>query len=149
MNQIGRHFWTLTPTEVTNSFRFYYYNYASYFLCITLVKLALLLFYLRIFPSTQVRRLLWSSIIFTMLYGIAYILAGIFVCSPIEYFWLGWDGAHQGHCINWNALGYSNAALGILMDVWMLAIPLAPLRKLSLNFRTKVSVGIMFSLGAM
>jgi hypothetical protein len=59
-----------------------------------------------------------------------------------------WDGEHQGTClINNNALGFANAGISILLDIWMLCLPLTQLLKLSLHWKKKVGVAMMFSVG--
>ncbi|EJT68200.1 hypothetical protein GGTG_14221 [Gaeumannomyces tritici R3-111a-1] len=36
----------------------------------------------------------------------------LFQCKPLEYFWMGWDGIHQGACINRKAVPLVHALLG-------------------------------------
>lgn len=118
-----------------------------YFLNLATLKLSLLLFYLRIFPSQKLRWLLWGTVVFDVLFGFSFVIASIVQCKPIDYFWLQWDGEHQGHCVNINALGWSNAAISIALDVWMLALPLSQLPTLRLHWKKKVAVALMFTVG--
>lgn len=82
----------------------------------------------------------------------------MFQCKPISYFWDQWDGLHSGTCpINTNSLGWANgkhtyldlesnryssniliAAISIVEDVWMLAIPLSQLHSLQLHWKKKI-----------
>ncbi|RSM10843.1 hypothetical protein CEP52_003302 [Fusarium oligoseptatum] len=124
-----RDIWTLTPTEITN-FGYYFHVMAIlYFAQVTLLKLSLLFFYLRIFPTVGVRRTLWAT------------------CQPISYFWKKWDGEHEGHCADLNAITWSNAAISIALDFWMLAVPLSQLKALNLDWKKKIGVGMMFCVG--
>ncbi|KAK3903065.1 hypothetical protein C8A05DRAFT_43640 [Staphylotrichum tortipilum] len=143
----GRDIWTLTPQQITNFLFYFYLQTISYFINVTLIKLCLLLFYLRIFPSEIVRRLLWGTLVFTVLYGITFFFLATFQCSPVRHFWLHWDGEHQGICLNLSAIGWANAAFSIALDFWMLAIPLSQLRTLTLHWKKKVGVGVMFFVG--
>lgn len=148
-NGIGRDVWTLTSEQITNFGRFFFVNEVIYFTAVALAKLALLFFYRRIFMGTGVRRLLELTIAFNLLYGIAFSTVSIFQCTPMNYFWLKWDGLHKGHCININAFSWSNAIISIALDLWMLAIPLWQLRTLTLTWKKKLGVGLMFAAGTL
>ncbi|KAL3961040.1 hypothetical protein ACCO45_006157 [Purpureocillium lilacinum] len=131
-NGIGRDAWTLTLQNITNFGRFFYIMEIIYFAEVSLLKLAMLFFYIRIFPGVGVRRLLWGTIAFVSVFGIIFVF---------------WDGIHQGHCLDINAIAWSNAAISIALDIWMLAIPLWQLRNLNLDWRKKVGVALMFGVG--
>ncbi|KAH7150284.1 hypothetical protein B0J13DRAFT_286399 [Dactylonectria estremocensis] len=147
-NGLGRDIWTLTYPEITKFGMYFYVMAVLYFLHVTLLKLALLFFYLRIFPATPIRRTLWGTVIFNCLFGAAFVLTAIFQCKPISYFWTKWDGEHEGQCMDINAIAWSNSAISIALDIWMLAIPLSQLKALNLSWRKKLGVGIMFCVGA-
>ena len=127
---------------------FFYIQEIIYFVEVSLAKLTLLCFYIRIFPSTRVRHLLLGTVVFNCLFGVAFGLVAVFQCTPISYFWVMWDKEHTGgKCIDINAMSWANAAISILLDVWMLAIPLSQLRNLQLGWKKKVGVALMFSVG--
>lgn len=151
-NGIGRDIWTLTDEQVTNFGRFFYVMEIIYFAQVALLKLALLFFYIRIFSSTAVtvRVLLWATTACTAAYGLAFVLAATFQCSPISYFWDRWDAPPgSGRCASINAIAWSNAGISIALDVWMLAIPISQLKKLRLSWRKKAGASIMFCTGAL
>jgi len=148
-NGVGRDIWTLTPKQITD-FLFYFYIMAIlYFVQVMMVKLSLLLFYLRIFPGQGVRRVLWGTIIFTLLFGFVFLILAIFQCSPVSFFWTHWDGEHKGKCQDLNAIAWANAGISITLDVWMLAIPLGQLRGLNLHWKKKIGVAMMFCVGTL
>ncbi|EGX89777.1 integral membrane protein, putative [Cordyceps militaris CM01] len=146
-NGMGRDVWTLAPGQITKFGLGFYVIEVLYFQQVATLKLSLLLFYVRIFPSRPVRRLLWGTVGFVAAWGVAYVFLGLFQCTPIRYFWTKWDGTHSGHCLDINALGWSNAGISIATDLWMLGIPLWQLRSLQLDWRRKVGVAIMFVVG--
>lgn len=111
--------------------------------------MSLLLFYLRIFPSQTMRCLLVGTIVFDVVFGVSFVIASVVQCIPLDYFWNMWDGEHQGHCININALGWANAIISIVLDFWMLALPLSQLRLLRLHWKKKVAVAFMFMVGTL
>jgi hypothetical protein len=147
-NGLGRDIWTVPPAQITKTVKSFYMMAWLYFLNTALVKLAFVTFYMRIFPSQGVRRLLWGTLIFISLWGFTFILVSIFQCRPISHFWHMWDGLHEGSCIDINALSWCNAAINIALDIWILIIPLWQLRKLHLKWKKKIPIGLMFSLGA-
>jgi hypothetical protein len=146
---LGRDIWTLRFAQIDEFFKYFYVCELVYFFEVALVKLAMLLFFLRIFPGPRVRRLLWITIAFTSLYGLSFALVGVFQCQPITFFWRMWDNEHEGSCLNINAIAWANAIISILLDVWMLAIPLWQLKGLQLDWKKKLGVGMMFSVAAL
>ncbi|KIE01658.1 CFEM domain-containing protein, partial [Metarhizium majus ARSEF 297] len=147
VNGIGQDAWTLSFDQLYNFGKFFYIMEVLYFFEIAMVKLSLLLFFLRIFPAPAVRRLLWGTAAFTVVYGIVFVFVGIFTCSPISYFWTKWDQEHSGKCMDINVIAWSNAGIGIAIDVWMLAIPMWQLKGLKMHWKKKISVAAMFMLG--
>ncbi|KAI5462760.1 putative PTH11-typeG-protein-coupled receptor [Mariannaea sp. PMI_226] len=145
---LGRDIWTL-PYDRINDFRKIFYVFGSlYFFEIAILRLAMLFFYLRIFPAGPIRRLLWGTALFNCLTGLTFIITALIQCLPISYSWTNWDGEHEGRCININAYAWSAASISISLDLWILAIPLSQVRALKLNRREKLSIAIMFSVGA-
>ncbi|KAL7803685.1 GPCR, PTH11-type [Trichoderma aethiopicum] len=145
---LGRDIWTLTPDQITRFGLYFWFLEWAYFVEVCMLKLSLLLFYIRIFPSPGVRRLLWGTFIFSVVFGLVFAFIAAFQCTPVKYYWEKWDGEHQGTCFDINAIAWSNAAISIAVDIWVLAIPLWQLRSLNLDWRRKVGVAVMFCLGA-
>ncbi|KAJ3537025.1 hypothetical protein NM208_g6480 [Fusarium decemcellulare] len=148
-NGLGKDIWTLTADQITNALRYLWITGMFYFAQCTLVKLTIIAFFLRIFPSRGVQRLLWATFILTTLWGFICILLLIFQCKPTSYFWTGWDGLHEGSCFNASAGSWANASISIALDIWILAIPLWQLRTLNLHWKKKAGVAVMFCVGAL
>lgn len=148
-NGLGKDIWTLTPDEITNVVFYFYIMAWLYFLQVTLVKLSIITFYLRIFPAKEVQRLLWGTFIFTSLWGFSFVITAIFQCWPVHYFWTKWDGMHEGSCASANSISWSNASMNIALDLWILAIPLWQLKSLHLHWKKKIGVAVMFCVGTL
>lgn len=162
---LGRDIWTLEFDDITTFTFFFYLLEVLYFPLISLLKMSLLFFYLRIFSFGLAHKLLWGTIIFNALYGIIFVCLAAFQCNPISYFWTKWDGKHEGTwyinlpCIplpnsnifslNINAIGWANASISIVLDLWILAIPLWYLRSLNLHWKKKIGVAVMFLVGTL
>ncbi|SPJ88925.1 related to integral membrane protein PTH11 [Fusarium torulosum] len=144
---LGRDIWTLEFDDITTFTFFFYLLEVLYFPLISLLKMSLLFFYLRIFSFGLAHKLLWGTIIFNALYGIIFVCLAAFQCNPISYFWTKWDGKHEGTCLNINAIGWANASISIVLDLWILAIPLWYLRSLNLHWKKKIGVAVMFLVG--
>ncbi|KAH8197083.1 hypothetical protein TruAng_008753 [Truncatella angustata] len=147
-NGLGKDIWTLTSTQITNFGMFFYIMAVLYFLQVTLLKMSLLFFYLRIFPGKQVKRVLWGTVIFNAVFGLFFVVLTIFQCQPVSFYWTKWDGEHEGKCLSINNIAWANAAVSIALDFWMLAIPLSQLRSLHMHWKKKIGVALMFIVGA-
>jgi hypothetical protein len=144
---LGKDLWTLSPADITQLLRYFNVVATLYFATLTLLKLSIIFFYIKVFTTKGAKRLLWSTAIFTFLWGFAYVIVAIFQCRPVSYFWKRWDGLHEGQCLNINAITLSNAGMSIALDFWSLGIPLWQLRKLQMHWKQKVSVSLMFGVG--
>ncbi|KAL3589755.1 hypothetical protein FPOAC2_11932 [Fusarium poae] len=143
----GRDLWTLTPTQITDFGRWFYVMAVFYFADQAFLKLTMIFFFLRIFPSENVRKILWITTGITITVGIMYIFLAIFQCRPISYFWTKWDMEHEGSCASINGITWSNGAINIAMDFWIMAIPISQLKKMNMGWGKKLLVGGMFSVG--
>lgn len=146
-NGLGRDIWTLTPQQITDMLMYFYMTAWLYFIGTTLLKLSLIFFYMRVFPSKEVQRLLWGTNVFVVLWGTTFVTVAIFQCRPITYFWTKWDGFHEGTCLDLDAITMSHAAISIALDFWILGIPLWQLWGLKMHWEKKVGVALMFSVG--
>jgi hypothetical protein len=146
-NGLGKDLWTLSPDQITD-FLYYFWILAwLYFLEIVLTKLSIQFFFLRIFTSELSQRMLWGTIVFTALWGAASVAAVLGQCIPASFNWTKWDGLHEGHCVSISGLTWSHAVISIVIDLWMLALPLWQIRSLNLSLKKKIGVGLMFFVG--
>lgn len=148
-NGSGRDIWTVPFDSITKFLFWIYIMEMLYITQISFIKLTMLLFFLRIFPKKVVQNLFKCTIVFTILYGVAFCFTAIFQCHPIDTFWKGWDGEHHGHCISVNGIVWVHAAINIVLDVWMLAIPLHQVFHLQLSWQKKISIALMFFVGTL
>ncbi|EAA32567.1 hypothetical protein GE21DRAFT_5544 [Neurospora crassa] len=145
---IGRDVWTLTPQEATWFLKVFYVLIEYYVAIMAYVKMPFLFMYLRIFgdESKRTRRVLWGTV------GTVVLVGGVFLlpvgCKPsVKVFWEGWDGEHEGRCDNINASAWTLSIVTIVLDLWIMAIPLSQLRKLNMDWKKKLAVGLMLCVG--
>ena len=84
-----------------------------------------------------------------MFFGESFSLfATIFQCHTISNAWKSWDSPHPRRgCTNLNAAAWAHAAISIVIDLWMLAVPLYEVFHLQLSIQKKLNVCIMFFFG--
>src|SRR5690349_7083994 len=98
-------------------------------------KLAILMLYLRLFPSKPFRRVCLATIGLCVVYIPTFVFSVVFHCTPIKFGWVGWAREVEGHCINFNAFAWAHAIINIVFDLWVILLPVPQLLKLSLGRR--------------
>lgn len=146
---LGRDIWTLSLPEISE-FAFYLYIMTLFYVTVMmLLKLTFCFLYMRIFPSAALRRWLWGTIVFHVLFGLAILIASVFTCTPVNYAWTQYSQDVQGHCISLSGLLWTYGAVIVAGDIWLLALPLRPVLKLKLHWKKKVAVSIMLLTGSL
>lgn len=102
---------------------------------------------MRIFPSTGTRLVIKLSSAVTVCYLITFLFAFAFQCSPVSFNWNGWDGEHTGKCVKTNPLVVAAAALNIVLDFWVICLPIPDVLKVQTSINKKLQILFMFSLG--
>ncbi|KAJ3492726.1 hypothetical protein NLG97_g5187 [Lecanicillium saksenae] len=148
---LGKDVWGLSPYDLTTFGLYFYIIQILYPILIGLIKISLTLFYLTLFPDRKIRLLLWATVCFHVMFTVSCALIIIFQCLPVGYrkatYVMQEGRLANGHCMNINAAGWANAAITVASDVWLLAIPLSQIRKLTLHWKKKVGAMIMFLTG--
>ncbi|KAJ4363969.1 hypothetical protein N0V83_009423 [Neocucurbitaria cava] len=122
---------------------------------ISAVKISIAFCLLRLSVQRTYARILYGSIIFIVLMTIACACTLIFQCLPVA---AAWDGTLRpppfgtGHakCYSLDVfrnLGLMNSAFNIVTDVLFASLPIPLIWQLQLNFRTKISLIAVLSLG--
>lgn len=120
-----------------------------YTLVLSLCRIAVVMFLLRVFDVPRFRLVARAVIGWIVLYAVGVITATIFQCVPIRYNWLGWTGQYAGdyQCIDVNALSFAAAGIGIAQDLTIMVLPLPIILNLNMAFRKRAQTVVMFSLG--
>jgi hypothetical protein len=148
---LGQDIWMVPFGHVTNLLRLFYLCQLFYICCVTLTKVALLLFFLRVFPQRWFKRFCWVMIGIVVAFGVSYIIVVLVQCRPISFNWNSWDGEHTGQCVNLNLGTHINAALNMVMDIVILLMPMPLLVKLHITYswKQKANILVMFSVGSL
>ncbi|KAM3423899.1 hypothetical protein BST61_g1294 [Cercospora zeina] len=144
---MGRDVWTIHPDNLTQLLKVYYFDEMMYVVALPIIKISMLLTYLRIFQAKQFRWLVFGALGFNGAYLITFLLITMLQCRPLNLAWLRWLKEYPGTCNNINAQSWAAAALNILLDVVVVGLPIPMLLKMDLNIRKKALVILMFGVG--
>ncbi|KAE9364028.1 hypothetical protein N431DRAFT_550668 [Stipitochalara longipes BDJ] len=141
----GKHSWNIDPLNIKVLLLIFYIGELSYLTCITLIRLSILFFYLRIFMKRRFRVTVWITIIFVGASGLAFLIAALLQCVPISGVF---DRSILSKCLDLNAVAFSNAGIGITQDVIILVLPFPEVIHLTMIARKKIILILMFLLGS-
>ncbi|KAF2142823.1 uncharacterized protein K452DRAFT_307739 [Aplosporella prunicola CBS 121167] len=133
----------------------FYLTNISYAASTTLIKLSILVQYLRLFPRAQhktVNNICIVLITIVASWGVGYFLVAIFGCNPIHK---AWKPLLPGKCImfgstdiHWVYVAYtSQTASNMCVDILILLVPLPSLVKATLCPKQKLCLFGLFSIG--
>lgn len=134
-------------TCVPPPLQYFWINELLYLLVLPLSRIALLLFYLRIFTLPPSQRAIYGLIGLNVAYAVGFEVAAVFQCTPIEGVWRFWDGQFPTKCMDMHMLAWLAAAFNIVLDVAVLALPILGLLGLRMSWRKKLQIMAMFSVG--
>lgn len=163
-NGLGKDMWTLPMQNIKNVLfvswlflrdettsltkrKLYYLGEIFYFAAISMNKISILIFILRVFPDQQFRRVIYVVVGLCVGYAFGFIFATAFQCTPVSYSWMQIDSTIEGHCNNVNLQGWMSAICNIVIDLTIIILPLKHLYQLQVNLKKKILIMIMFSLG--
>lgn len=123
-----------------------YFSILAYNVTMCLIKLCLIVQYLRIFVGHWTRLACWLTVGFTIAFSLSTFIADVFTCRPVSGFW---DLTNtKAQCIDRHALWFAHAAMSIITDFAVLLIPMPALWTLKLAFRDKVATIALLSCGS-
>lgn len=167
-NGMGKHESFVTPHEASQQFKVIFTSpstlenkglmlnktiYASeihYPITMTIIKTSILLFYLRLFGVRKwFRRVLYVTESVVVCWCIATVFAAIFRCSPVRYGFLPVTTQTISHCDDIDAYLLATSILNVVLEFWILLLPLSVVWTLQLPNKQKAAVSCIFLLGAL
>ncbi|EFQ98974.1 integral membrane protein [Nannizzia gypsea CBS 118893] len=144
----GKNIWDIIPQEhITVAFKLFFAYALAYKALISLAKISVGLFLLRIFQSKGFRFLMTTIIVLNGAIAVTWILVDTFRCIPVHLAWTGWKMDEPGKCIDFMTATYVNGFVNITVDTIMVSLPMYEVLKLKLSWRKKVSVMVMLVMG--
>lgn len=116
---------------------------------ISLAKCSLLFFYRRIFRGTVFSYVTWTTIGLATIWGISYFFALLFKCTPLTPYVHYGHRAPGLHCANETQIYYSLPISDVLIDIFILIIPILFVWRLHMKPLQKVGVSGVFALGSL
>jgi hypothetical protein len=115
-----------------------------------LMKMSVLFFYRRIFTSHQRFRTVNTFVIILIgLWSLAYMIAEIFVCGTTPQVLWTHGADPNAVCVNRNDLNFTYAISDVIGDILVVFMPFPVIRKLQMDRRQKIGVGLIFMLGTL
>lgn len=120
-----------------------------YFTARALIRVSILLFYLRIFRTPRDKAIITWTLAVVVLFSFTLFFPIVFQCSPVDYLWLQWDGTREGRCVDFRAFVWAATSIGIALDFWTVLIACSFVSHLRLPLKKKIMVSSMFTVGLM
>ena len=136
----------MAPTDIKRLLKVLWVSYYMSDLGIALAKTSCLLFYARIFPiqSRWFRYGLWLGHTLNFLWWLTSIARCLLFCDPVDRYW---DTEKPGFCRRPNALYIGNAIPSVVIDIYILLLPLPIIAGLSIKLGRKLFVLGVFVCG--
>ncbi|KAE8335364.1 hypothetical protein BDV24DRAFT_169307 [Aspergillus arachidicola] len=150
---LGADIWTIEPSKIDgvlkglSGLKCFYIAEPLYVVATDTTKIAVLIFYLQIFPHPKFRVLCHCIQGMCFAHMSAFGLLSLLQCSPVHYSWQYWRVEKNGHCVNTNIAAWAAAATNITLDVIVLVMPLPLLARLLMPVPQKVRALLLFSVG--
>lgn len=141
-----------------------YSTNCAYTASATLIKLAILFQYLRLFAETAptttasqyrfARRLIWGMIALCSTWGLTFLLLAVFSCNPIAK---NWNPTLEGRCIGWGtkephrffAMFMGHAVSNTFLDTLVLLLPVPFLTTLRIAGKSRAGLIALFTMGCL
>lgn len=149
---LGQDIWMIAPNwkAITSISKFFWTGEMFYVCVVNLTKVAILLLYLRIFPSsvaTWFRTACFALIAVCITATIGMVLSVAFECHPISGAYLRWDGETESKCINTTAQVLALSGINILLDLLVFVLPIRNIMKLNASLQKRIGVCLTFLVG--
>ena len=139
---LSLHILSLTP-----AFQAFYASEIIWATSIPIIKLSILLLYIRIFGRLRYfKNLAYIIGIFSVCWGIMVILVCALQCRPVQF---TWDKSGKGTCINAPLFFIIGSAPNVLTDFVLLVLPLPAVWNLHTTRAQKISLTGIFMLGSL
>ncbi|KAL2857733.1 hypothetical protein BJY01DRAFT_201994 [Aspergillus pseudoustus] len=144
---LGKDMWTIPSDDIRQTLKLFFIEEELYCICVALVKISMLLLYLRLFPNGRIRSAVFVALGLTAAWEVVSFFVLLFSCWPISYYWNQWDGEHKGRCISHNNFLLAHSTINIVLDVAVVCIPMPTLMRLQMPLEKRLGVCVMFAVG--
>jgi hypothetical protein len=144
----GEHIWNIPPQNLETVLKIIYAYGSIWVAANAIIKLAILLFYRRIFcpvskPSPRFGRLIDASLILVAVWGIAFSFWAAFVCAPLRAYWS--PTFIKGQKCRSLVTKKSHSVLDLALDVYLLILPQYKIWNMRMEMHKKIAVAAVMS----
>ncbi|KAI0914583.1 hypothetical protein F4823DRAFT_636026 [Ustulina deusta] len=142
------HQWNVRVKDLASILYLVHIGSEFYAVCITLLKTAILLEWVRIFVPRATRGgffwtchiLLWTNVVFYT----AILISANLTCKPYAKLW---DKTLPGNCSDNNEFDVATASYNLISDVLILLLPQRMIWRLHLETKKKIGIAVIFAIG--
>ncbi|KAK3321791.1 hypothetical protein B0H66DRAFT_180863 [Apodospora peruviana] len=155
---MGQHIVLLAPDVISNYLHIFYIMNATYCMSTALIKMSLLLQYLRLYrPGTALYNICRGLLVFIALWGIAYSIMAWVPCVPVPTYWTHlYNPTEEVKCYAYGsqlvsvftATYESHAALNLVLDLLVMALPIPLYFQVDTPLKTKMGLVAIIVMGA-
>ncbi|KAI9790487.1 MAG: hypothetical protein M1833_001926 [Piccolia ochrophora] len=142
----GRHTIVVSPEQFVNYIQATWAASLTHLTVMFVTKASILLFYRRIFTLHD-RWFAWGYYLahgYNLCVFLSSFLSTLFQCQPMAF---NWNKTLSGSCIDFHTFAIASSVLNLLADIFILTLPLGPVRKLHAARRQKLAIAGIFLLG--
>ncbi|PQE29897.1 integral membrane protein [Rutstroemia sp. NJR-2017a WRK4] len=137
----------ITTPEYTWFLKMLYAGQLSQIVAVGPTKIAVLLFYRRIFVGRVFEIVTWTLIFLVTAWSVGYFFANMLECIPISQSWASAPGQGNPHCIDALPMYFSQVYSDVGLDCLIIIVPIPLVWSLQLPFKQKLAVTGIFLLG--
>ncbi|KAL6922737.1 hypothetical protein FSST1_000011 [Fusarium sambucinum] len=145
----GKHIWAVEMDDLQQIYKILFAYTFLYSASCAVIKISILLFYQRIFPSTEL--FFRVSIIFGYFLSFSYpVVVWVTMgnaCRPFEHFWTQFAGT-KGSCIDINTFFLALGIVNMINDFYILLIPIPQIFQLQMSLRKRLGITGIMMLGS-
>jgi hypothetical protein len=145
---MGKHIQVVPPNNLEPFLKLLWVEYYLFDAGTAIAKSSALFFYTRVFSTANrwLKYSIWLAHAMNVTWLLGIILSVIFECTPIEK---AWNVAVPGKCVNTQALWLGSGITSLVIDVFILLMPVPGLWRLQMKTMRKVQVVFVFLCGYM
>lgn len=146
----GRHVKEVPLGDIRKGLKLLYASYFVYNLGMTMIRCSAILFYNRVFElhRSQYRYVIWCGLGLNVAWFGAFGSVALVPCTPVHAFWDKPILAPSSYnCSSTLSIQLSSGITSVLMDLFVLLLPIPCLLKLKTSWRNKVRVCFIFFMG--
>ncbi|KAF2732649.1 hypothetical protein EJ04DRAFT_305043 [Polyplosphaeria fusca] len=140
----GFSFMSLSASQMETNGKFGLAVVPIYKATVALIKMSILFIYLRLAVNNIFRRLCQGTIVLLAVWTFIVVVVVLAQCQPLSVLW---DYSETGKCIDINTFYFTTSGFHVLVDLWILVLPIRLFLSIPRPTREKLALLGIFGLG--